>query len=182
MGFSTSVLSVLALLLLSAPSVADARALAQSVGHCNASSRCAEFCQGYGLRYDGFLAAAHCVQTNSGREQPCVNGVNQCVESTSDTYYAASGCFCCCVETTGAPSDAREMGPPATGTSDCETFCSGFSAGFVANLCSANINHSEGGKRYCAVNYLGTPIGCAHTSTSRSGDPNKNCCCNSPFV
>ena len=173
---------VLVLVLASTPA-AYTRELSQQNGdHCNQPSRCAEYCQGFGLRYDGFLGAAHCSLSNSGRETSCVNGVSQCKQATQDTYFSASGCFCCCVEVAGTPSDKRDLGAVSPGVSDCESFCSGFHEGFVANLCYANERHDDGGKRYCAVNSLGTAIGCAHTSTARAGDVDRNCCCNLPIA
>ena len=174
---------VLVLVMASTPETAFARELSQhnDGGQCNQPSRCAEYCQGFGLRYGGFLGAAHCRLSNSGsRETSCVNGVSQCKQATQDTYFSASGCFCCCVDVAGNPSDKRDLGAVSAGMSDCESFCSGFHEGFVANLCYANERHDGGGKRYCAVNSLGTAIGCAHTSTARAGDVDRNCCCNLP--
>jgi len=172
---------VLVLVLASMPA-ASARGLSQQSGdQCNQPSRCSEYCQGFGLRYDGFLGAAHCRLSSSGRQTSCVNkGESQCIQATQDSYFSASGCFCCCVEVVGTPSDKRDLGAVSPGMSDCETFCSGFSEGFVANLCYANERHDGGGKRYCALNSRGTAIGCAHTSTTRAGDVNRNCCCNLP--
>jgi len=127
------------------------------------------------------LAAAHCQLSANGDKKPCIAGVAECVHSRKSDDFSAPGCFCCCVETSGKrlePDGKREEGALCGGWSNCESYCSRFNGGMVANKCVGGGD----GKTYCSSNYLGFPTTCAHTSTSQALDSGCNCCCNLPHL